>query len=87
MNSFMKLTKLAYAAALCTAPFVLAPVTAAETSDDKKAQAEKPELKTEEETKKEDKRICRYVRLDASSRRKTKVCRTKEGWRELNNPR
>jgi hypothetical protein len=32
-------------------------------------------------------RICRYVKLDASSRRKTKVCRTVEEWRELNNIR
>lgn len=35
----------------------------------------------------EDKRICRHVKLDASSRRKTKVCRTVEEWRELNNIR
>jgi len=35
----------------------------------------------------EDKRVCRYVKLDASSRRKTKVCRTTEEWRELNNIR
>lgn len=35
----------------------------------------------------QDERICRYVKLDASSRRKTKVCRTLEQWRELNNPR
>jgi len=34
-----------------------------------------------------DARICRYVRLDMSSRRKTKVCRTTEEWRELGNPR
>lgn len=35
----------------------------------------------------EDKRICRYVKLDTASRRKTKLCRTTEEWRELNNPR
>jgi hypothetical protein len=35
----------------------------------------------------EDKLICRYVKLDTASRRKTKVCRTVDGWRELNNPR
>jgi hypothetical protein len=35
----------------------------------------------------EDKRVCRYVKLDMSSRRKTKVCRTVEEWREINNPR
>ena len=35
----------------------------------------------------EPERICRHVKLDASSRRKTKVCRTVEEWRELNNIR
>jgi hypothetical protein len=40
-----------------------------------------------EEATGDDKRICRYVKLDASSRRKTKVCRTVEEWRELNNIR
>lgn len=35
----------------------------------------------------EDKRVCRFVKLDASSRRKTKVCRTTEEWRDLNNIR
>lgn len=34
-----------------------------------------------------DERICRYVKLETASRRKTKVCRTTEEWRELNNPR
>jgi hypothetical protein len=40
-----------------------------------------------EEAAAEDKRICRYVKLETASRRKTKVCRTTEEWRELNNPR
>ena len=35
----------------------------------------------------EPERICRYVKIDASSRRKTKVCRTVDEWRELNNIR
>jgi len=35
----------------------------------------------------EEKRICRYIRTDMNSRRKEKVCLTKEGWRELNNRR
>ena len=34
----------------------------------------------------EDKRICKSVRADASSRRKTRICRTAEEWRELNIP-
>lgn len=41
--------------------------------------------KTEEAPEaKEDKRICRRVATDMSSRRKTKVCLTKEEWREFN---
>jgi hypothetical protein len=39
------------------------------------------------ETAAEDKRICRRVKLDMSSRRATKVCRTPEEWRDLNQPR
>ena len=31
--------------------------------------------------------ICRSIRLDMSSRRKTRVCRTEEGWRQLNQQR
>ena len=56
------------------------------------ALAFEPEDKVEEtpvETKqaeKKDERICKYVRTDQSSRRKTKICRTTEQWRELNNP-
>ncbi|MFM7404911.1 MAG: hypothetical protein ACKO1N_12680 [Erythrobacter sp.] len=34
----------------------------------------------------EEARICRSVRADPSSRRKTKVCRTLEEWRKLNVP-
>lgn len=34
----------------------------------------------------QDKRICKSVRADPSSRRKTRVCRTMEEWRELNIP-
>ena len=43
------------------------------------AQAKKPETR--------DKRICRRVRLDASSRRATKVCKTSEEWRQFNQRR
>ena len=32
----------------------------------------------------EEKRICRRIRADASSRRKTKVCMTADQWREAN---
>ncbi len=33
---------------------------------------------------KAEKRICRHIRTDLSSRRKTKVCRTNAEWREIN---
>ncbi|WP_252257715.1 MAG: hypothetical protein ACMUJI_01685 [Erythrobacter sp.] len=35
----------------------------------------------------EEELICRSIRLDMSSRRKTRVCRTEEGWRQLNQQR
>ena len=40
-----------------------------------------PEVKAEEE------RTCRYVKLDMSSRRKSKVCKTADEWREFNQRR
>ena len=35
----------------------------------------------------EDKRICRRIRTDMSSRRKTRVCLTADEWREMNQRR
>ncbi|MFO6447218.1 hypothetical protein ACLBKU_08750 [Erythrobacter sp. NE805] len=49
--------------------------------------ADKAEAAATGEAKAEDRQICRYIKADASSRRKTKVCRTAEEWRELNNIR
>ena len=45
---------------------------------------EQPEAAVEP---KEEAVTCRYIRVDASSRRKTRVCRTAEGWRQLNQQR
>lgn len=42
---------------------------------------------TTEDNEAEEELICRSIRLDMSSRRKTRVCRTEEGWRELNQQR
>lgn len=44
--------------------------------------AEKPAPAAEAEPVEE--KICRYIRKDASSRRKDKVCLTAEQWREQN---
>lgn len=39
------------------------------------------------EREEEEEIICRSIRLDMSSRRKTRVCRTEEGWRQMNQQR
>ena len=57
-----------------------------ETTADKPVEAAAPAVETKE-SKAEEKRICRRVRLDASSRRATKVCKTKEEWRLFNQRR
>lgn len=53
------------------------PITPVESGDET---AEEQQSEAEE-------RICRRVALETSSRRKTRVCLTRQGWRELNNPR
>ncbi len=80
---------------LCAATLLIAPVVAnaAIASDPENEQAATKEMpqaeagEGAEKAKVEDKRICRRVRLDASSRRGTKVCKTKEEWREFNQRR
>jgi len=62
-----------------TAPAPVTPETPAST-----APAAEPEAVEEPE---EEARICRKIRLDASSRRKSRVCLTQQGWRDLNNRR
>ncbi len=70
-------------AALLTVP-ALADKDAPQT-DAQKAEVAANENKAEDETEtKKDKRICRHIRADASSRRKTKVCMTSDQWREAN---
>ncbi|WP_301749586.1 hypothetical protein [uncultured Erythrobacter sp.] len=79
----------------CAGSLLLLPFAAAAQSDDQAGEAppaaETPAPKPDEETAKEDtaeesKRVCKSVRADPSSRRKTRVCRTVEEWRELNVP-
>lgn len=78
---------LALGCALLTLPFAASAATqenpAASPTPANGDTAEAPADSAAEENK----RICRYVKLDTASRRKTKVCRTTEEWRELNNPR
>lgn len=48
-----------------------------EKKEDAKTEAQQP-------AEAKDEKICRYVRMDMSSRRKERVCLTKEGWNEFN---
>lgn len=81
-------------ALLLTVPFAAAASAAPGDEPAKPADTEQKDKPAEDTSAdaatavaEEDKLICRYVKLDTASRRKTKVCRTVEGWRELNNPR
>jgi hypothetical protein len=56
------------------------PVTAQDTSPAPAAEAEPKDAK-------EGEKICKRVALDVDSRRKEKLCLTRDEWRELNNPR
>ncbi|QDH35048.1 hypothetical protein [Porphyrobacter sp. YT40] len=84
--NFPRRFTLAPAGALLLAPLGAAaqPSDTVQPAETEAPQTEAPKPDAEAE---EDKRICRYVKLDTSSRRKTKICRTVEEWRELNNPR
>lgn len=84
----------------CAGCVLLVPFAAAAQSEDQtetpppatqspapQPQGEKAEEEAaEEEAAEETKRICRSVRADPSSRRKTRMCRTLEEWREMNVP-
>ena len=78
------------AATLFAAPLMTGAAIASDPEHEQAATKDMPETKASEDAEKskvEDKRICRRVRLDASSRRGTKVCKTKEEWREFNQRR
>ncbi len=78
------------AAALFVVPFVASAATASDPENEQTATKDMPQAEAgedAEEAKVEEKRICRRVRLDAGSRRGTKVCKTKEEWREFNQRR
>lgn len=65
------------------------PATMPSPQDNAPTEAAQPDApaETKVEDVVEEKRICRYVRLETATRRKTKLCRTTEEWRQLNNPR
>ena len=77
-------TPLFAASALETAPQE-APTPPASQEQSAVAPANEEEAEQPKAKEKAEKRICRRIRLDASSRRATRVCRTKEEWRQYNN--
>ena len=79
----LPLVALAPIAAILSVPANADDKTAPKT-DEVAAESAKTEEKAEE---KKDERICRYIRTDISSRRKTKVCMTADQWRENNQAR
>ena len=81
---------LACAGSLLLLPFAAAAQSEGTTSETPPA-VETPTPKPDSETAKDstaevDKVVCRSVRADPASRRKTRVCRTMEQWRGLNIP-
>ena len=92
----MKIT-FSRAAALLAAPVLTVSAIAAEPAEQQDAdqseeQTEAAEEKSEDSAivipeVKEEKRICRRISTDMSSRRKERVCMTKEEWREFNQRR
>lgn len=82
---------LALACALFVLPAAFAANAAGQTTEEQPPASEETAEQSADEAAEdavtEEKRICRYVKLDTSSRRKTKICRTSEEWREINNPR
>lgn len=79
-------------AAFAACALLAAPALSAADPQEEKAEAAagqeetapEADAKTEAE---EDKRICRRIRTDMSSRRKTRVCLTADEWREMNQRR
>lgn len=72
---------------LATSAFSMEPTKEPETKVMPAAPAEEKDGETSKPEAKEAERVCRYIRADASSRRKSKVCMTTEEWREFNNRR
>ncbi|WP_324075606.1 MAG: hypothetical protein RSE14_02145 [Erythrobacter sp.] len=89
MKSMFLRSGAVFAASLLAASALAAQKTPAdepETAAPAEQTAEKPET-AEAPAEAEPERICRYIKLDTASRRKTKICRTTEEWRDLGNPR
>jgi hypothetical protein len=85
LGTMLLIAPLAQAGAAPEIATTPAPATAAERGAKPADQAATPDGAAPEATA-EDKLVCKSVRADPSSRRKTRVCRTMEEWRKLNIP-
>lgn len=70
--------RLPKAALLFALPMLAVPAFAAQEEPDQ------PAPPSEEVEKAEEKKICKRISAQAGSRRKTKVCRTREEWKTFN---
>jgi len=74
-------------AALCVALSILAVPASAQAEEPAKpapAPEKEQEEKVEKAEKVEEKKICKRIAADAASRRRTKVCLTREEWKNFN---
>ncbi|MDY7099111.1 MAG: hypothetical protein SXU28_13330 [Pseudomonadota bacterium] len=77
--------RLPRAVALACLPFAAGAafaMTPADPETEKKDVPAEEAAKKQEKVAKEEKTTCRSIAADMSSRRRTKVCKTKEGWKE-----
>ena len=65
---------------------LLAASVSADLSASEPPKAEQPKQE-EADTTQEPKKICRQIAMQMNSRRKERVCMTKEEWRDFNNQR
>ncbi len=75
---------LALALPLFAVPAFAAPDAPSDAKPDETSEEAKQEQKALAEEKAEPKKICKRISAQAGSRRKTKVCRTREEWATFN---
>ena len=76
--------RLPKAAFLFALPLFAAPAFAQPETEDKTEDREKVEKVEKVEETAEEKRICKRIAADMSSRRRTKVCLTRDEWKTFN---
>ena len=78
------ITRLPKAALLVALPLLAVPAFAEPETGPSEEIAEEEEVEQVETEEVEEKRICKRIAADMSSRRRTKVCKTREEWKAYN---